>query len=66
MATVLIVDDDLKIRDALCELFAGEHVCDAVETVVEAMVRLETGRYDVVLSDSSGGVKFLEQVSMQG
>jgi DNA-binding response OmpR family regulator len=53
MAAVLIVDDDDTVRDVLYELFAEEHVCDAVESAERALPLLESGRYDVAVVDVS-------------
>ena len=53
MASVLIVDDDEMIRDALYELFESEHRCHVAETASKAVAWLETETYDVVLTDIS-------------
>lgn len=51
MATMLIVDDDDKIRSTLCELFSDEHVCHAAATTEQALVYLSVETYDIVLTD---------------
>lgn len=53
MAVLLIVDDDELIRDALNELFEEDHRCHMAETAEQAMMWLETEKYDVVLTDIS-------------
>jgi two-component system response regulator PilR (NtrC family) len=53
MASILIVDDDEMIRDALYELFESEHRCHVAETASKAVEWLETQIYDVVLTDIS-------------
>jgi DNA-binding NtrC family response regulator len=53
MATLLIVDDDELIRDALSELFEGEHLCHTVGTAEEALTRLAAQDYDVIITDLS-------------
>lgn len=53
MATVLIVDDDEMIRDALYELLESEHRCHVAETANKALAWLESEIYDVVLTDIS-------------
>lgn len=51
MATLLIVDDDEAIREALRELFEGEHVCHTTGTAEEALTLLAAHSYDVVVTD---------------
>src|ERR1044072_7685182 len=53
MASILIVDDDDTIRDALYQLFEFEHRCHVAETATKAVGWLETEIYDVVLTDIS-------------
>ena len=53
MATILIVDDDEMIRDALYELLESEHRCHVAETANKAVAWLESETYDVVLTDIS-------------
>jgi DNA-binding NtrC family response regulator len=53
MATLLIVDDDEAIREALCELFEGEHLCHTAGTAEEALTLLGAHAYDVVVTDIS-------------
>lgn len=53
MPTVLVVDDDETIRDALYEFLSEEYVCHSAETAEKAFTRLEDDVYDVVLTDIS-------------
>ncbi|MFN2515275.1 MAG: response regulator [Pyrinomonadaceae bacterium] len=53
MPTVLVVDDDETIRDALYEFLSEEYVCHTAETAEVAFSRLEDGVYDVLLTDIS-------------
>ena len=53
MATILIVDDDDLVRDALYDLLEAEHFCHVAETAEKALAFLETDNYDVVLTDLS-------------
>src|SRR5258708_27316767 len=51
MPTVLVVDDDDTIRDALYEFLSEEYVCHTAETAEKAFTRLQGDAYDVVLTD---------------
>lgn len=53
MASVLVVDDDATIRDTLHDLFAEEHLCHSAATAEQAIEKLETQIYEVVLTDLS-------------
>jgi DNA-binding NtrC family response regulator len=53
MAEILVVDDDDIIRDTLCELFALDHQCQQASTAEEALRKLESEPFDVVLTDIS-------------
>ena len=53
MAEILVVDDDDIIRDTLCELFAMDHQCQQATTAEEALQKLESRPFDVVLTDIS-------------
>lgn len=66
-ATILVVDDELFFRSLYAELLGGEEY--QVETVCsgeEAMIRLQSGGIDVVLSDlimpGLGGMELLRRV----
>lgn len=66
MAAILVVDDDENIRDMLYDLFEEEHRCHTAETSEKALAHLETGHYDVILTDISmpglSGVELLGRV----
>ncbi|MDQ3818190.1 MAG: response regulator [Acidobacteriota bacterium] len=53
MASLLIVDDDERIREALCELFSEEHQCDEEGTAEGALARMQERDYDVMITDIS-------------
>jgi DNA-binding NtrC family response regulator len=63
MASILIVDDDDTIRDALYDLLCEDNRCHTAETADKALEWLETETYDVILTDISmpgmSGVEFL-------
>lgn len=66
MAAILVVDDDEMIRDMLYDLFEEQHRCHTAETAERALSYLETGHYDVILTDISmpglSGVELLGRV----
>lgn len=53
MPFVLIVDDDSAIRENLCDLFAGAYFCQSAASAEEALVMMESERFDVVVTDIS-------------
>ena len=53
MAEILVVDDDDIIRDTLCELLSQDHACQTAATAEEALTRLKSQLFDVVLTDVS-------------
>jgi DNA-binding NtrC family response regulator len=53
MADILVVDDDDVIRETLCELLSQDHTCQTADTAEDALAKLETQRFDVVLTDIS-------------
>ena len=53
MAEILVVDDDDIIRETLCELLSQHHACQSALTAEEALARLESQPFDVVLTDIS-------------
>jgi two-component system, NtrC family, response regulator PilR len=53
MAEILVVDDDDIIRETLCELLSEHHACQTAKTAEEALARLESQAFDVVLTDIS-------------
>jgi DNA-binding NtrC family response regulator len=66
MTRVLVVDDDVTIRDTLYEVLSENYICQTAETAEKAMARLQTDTYDVVLTDISmpglSGLELLGQV----
>ena len=66
MAEILIVDDDDVIRDTLHELLSENHNCQTAENAEDALARLDTGSFDVVITDISmpglSGLELLNQV----
>lgn len=53
MSLVLVVDDDVNIRDTLYELLSEDYRCQTAETAEQALARLDVESYDVVLTDIS-------------
>ena len=53
MASLLIVDDDLTLLEVLSELFSAEHLCHTASTAEEALRRLDSHDYDVIVTDIS-------------
>ncbi|HVG30353.1 MAG TPA: response regulator [Pyrinomonadaceae bacterium] len=53
MLSVLIVEDDPTLRDVLYDIFSEDFPCRAVKSVEEALERLESERYGIVLTDIS-------------
>ncbi|HEU4435564.1 MAG TPA: response regulator [Pyrinomonadaceae bacterium] len=66
MAEILVVDDDDIIRDTLCELLSQDHACQTAETAEEALTKLKSQLFDVVLTDISmpglSGLELLNRV----
>ena len=66
MAEILVVDDDDIIRDTLCELLSQDHACQTAATAEEALTKLESQLFDVVLTDVSmpglSGLELLNRV----
>jgi response regulator RpfG family c-di-GMP phosphodiesterase len=48
---LLIVDDELEIRNVLCELFEREYDCAAASSAEEALDALRVGYFQLVISD---------------
>jgi DNA-binding NtrC family response regulator len=66
MAFLLVVDDDETVRENLCDLFAGEHFCQAAESAEKAIALLSAERFDLVMTDISmpgmSGIELLGHV----
>lgn len=60
---ILIADDDEQIREVLLELLSEDYDCSAVTSAEEALARIQTESFDLVLSDiMMGGITGLEMV----
>jgi DNA-binding NtrC family response regulator len=53
MATLLIVDDDILVRDMLRELLSPIHECHTADRAQQALAYLDIETYDAVLTDLS-------------
>ena len=53
MSSLLIVEDEVTIREMLFELFSDEHTCFQTDTAEEALKILESEPIDLVLTDIS-------------
>ncbi|MCA1631846.1 MAG: response regulator [Acidobacteria bacterium] len=53
MISILIVEDDPTLREVLSDLLSEDFPCCAVKSVEEALQKLETGRFSIVLTDIS-------------
>ena len=66
MPDILVVDDDDVIRETLFELLSSNYSCQTADTAEEALARLQTQRFDVVLTDISmpglSGMELLTKV----
>lgn len=69
MATLLLIDDDIAVRQMLDSLFSTDHECHTADRAEQALEFLDFQKYDVVITDVSmpglGGVGFLERVNSQ-
>ncbi|MCA1556716.1 MAG: response regulator, partial [Acidobacteria bacterium] len=62
-ASILIADDETEIRDVLSELLSGDYDCHLVASAEEALARLRTRPFDVVVSDiNMEGMSGLEMI----
>ena len=66
MNSIMIVEDDPTLRELMFELFSDRHRCFAASSAEEALSRLGSERFDVVLTDISmpgmSGLELLGQV----
>ncbi|MFN8066984.1 MAG: response regulator [Vicinamibacterales bacterium] len=65
---ILVVEDDARLRDGLCELLRDEAVTvDTVGTMRDALARLEAGTYDCLVLDltlpDASGFELLDRMS---
>lgn len=66
MPDILVVDDDDVIRETLFELLSSDYSCQTADTAEQALAKLQTQRFDVVLTDISmpglSGMELLTKV----
>jgi CheY-like chemotaxis protein len=69
MLSILIVEDDSTLREVLRDLFSEDFPCQAVSSVEEALQRLETQPYSLVLTDISmpgkSGLELLGEIKQR-
>src|ERR1700687_4583140 len=53
MATLLIVDDDILVRDTVHAFLSTSHECHTADRAEQALAYLDIETYDVVLTDLS-------------
>jgi response regulator RpfG family c-di-GMP phosphodiesterase len=62
-ARILVADDEPEIRHVLSDLLSPLYECEAVGSAEEALERLRSGTYDLVISDiMMGGMSGLELI----
>jgi DNA-binding NtrC family response regulator len=66
MARILVVDDEHKIRRQICELLSEQgHGVDQAERVEQSLEKLQTGIYDLLITDvrlpDRSGIELLTQ-----
>jgi response regulator RpfG family c-di-GMP phosphodiesterase len=62
-ARLLVADDDVAVRSVLEELLCAEYECEAVGSAEEALGLLESGEFQLVLSDlAMPGMSGLEMI----
>lgn len=60
---ILIADDEVQIRELLCELLSRTYECTGVNSAEQALTLLRAERFDLILSDiTMGGLSGLEMV----
>jgi DNA-binding NtrC family response regulator len=69
MPTLLIVDDDAKIRGMLYDLLSEKYECNTASSADEAFQYLEVEHYDAILTDIAmpgvTGVELLKRVQLR-
>lgn len=53
MASLLIIDDDVRILELLSEFFSGRYACASEGSAEAALSRLSSEHFDVVVTDVS-------------
>ena len=62
-ARILVVDDEPEIREVLCALLGDDYECEAVGSAEEALARLGSDEFNLIISDiMMGGMSGLEMV----
>jgi len=60
---ILIADDELQVRELLCELLSPDYECIGVNSAEQALALLRAERFNLILSDiRMGGLSGLEMV----
>ena len=63
-ARILIVDDELAVRNLLSSILGDSYECKAAESAEEALAYLERETFDLVISDiNMGGMSGIELIS---
>jgi two-component system response regulator PilR (NtrC family) len=66
MANLLLVDDDVAVRETLYDLLSGTHVCHTADRAEQALEFLEIETYAAVLTDilmpGLGGIEILKRI----
>jgi len=69
VATLLLVDDDLVVRELLYDVLSGNFECHTAERPEQALEYLEAESYDVVLTDISmpslGGLEIIKRITQR-
>ena len=69
MPTLLIVDDDAKIRGMLYDLLSNRYECNTASMADEAFQYLEVERYDAIITDIAmpglTGIELLKRVQLR-
>src|SRR2546430_91493 len=69
MATILLIDDDPKVRQMLEALLCDDHECHTADRAEQAIELIEFQKYDVVITDVSmpglGGLEVLRRIKQR-
>lgn len=69
MATILVIDDDIAVRQVLDALLSEEHECHTADRAEQAVELLEIEDYDLVITDVSmpglGGLEVLRRIKLR-
>ena len=65
MSSILVVEDDVTLRELLFELFSETHDCSTAGTAEQALLLLDSKQFDLVLTDiSMPGMSGLELLGL--